>query len=118
MPNLFYSLYCQEHLYGKLEVAGFIYGNSFLQNGSLKTNKVGMFVPKIRLFNFTRNFCILTNSRLLISSMKILFQTCSPKYLNKLFWSQIQLFLLCTIFFISTNSKVLILNVTIIFSNF
>ena len=27
MPNLLYSLYCQKHLYGKLEVADFKYDN-------------------------------------------------------------------------------------------
>ena len=29
MPNLLYSLYCQKHLYGKLEVADFKCDNSF-----------------------------------------------------------------------------------------
>ena len=57
MPNLLYSLYCQKHLYGKLEVADFKYDNSFsLKLQSIKTPKSPFLVPKIRVFDFARNY--------------------------------------------------------------
>ena len=108
--------------------------NSFLTNSSVlianmkivfsnsyqpKNIQIRLFRSQIWIFLFHMSFCILTNLRVLISNITIVFSAFSPKNLK---WDildpKFEVILFCTYFKILTNSRELISNMAIMFSNF
>ena len=69
--------------FDKFECAEFKYDNSFFSSAGLKLPVQGIFGPKPKVFLLYIKLSILTNSRLLISSMAIVFPNSSPKIPNK-----------------------------------
>ena len=54
-------------------------------NSSLKISKSGIFGPEFKDFNLCTKLCNKTNSRRLISSMRMVFQNYYPEHPNKAF---------------------------------
>ena len=85
------------------------------KNSSQKIVRVGIFGPKVKEFYFRIKLCNNTNSRRLISNIKLFFSNSSPKMPK---WDIVLLYFRHFDFFTKMwNSRLLVLIMTIFFSN-
>ena len=90
----------------------------FFPNSSPKILKEGRFGPKFTDVYFHTNFCIKTNSRALMSNMKMVFSNSSPKQRKSgIFGSKFKDFFFCNKLCSKANSSALISNMTMVFQN-